>query len=281
MEVNFGANYWLCVIIFAVIILVCTMWGNEVLGKIGSYMGTAIVVLLVVTFGFVASKRGYVFTDMVASGTVLTSWDDAWYWGVVRFMMLSGGMCLSIIPIFKDVKTRRDTTITCILGWFLCSLFIVFIGYVVITGLPDGGAESSVPYLFALQQLNMPWLNIVYVAIVALAVITTGNTMLFAYQCRYCDLKFVKKIKAKESTKMLVIGIILVGLSVFVSAFGLQAIIAKGYGYMSYLTTPFCTVGIPLVGMLHLYLVKKRKIGIERGSLVRYWEAKATEKTKK
>ncbi len=273
---NFGFNYWLGVAIFSVIVLASTMWGNEVLGKLGSFMGSAIIVLLVVCFGLIVSKRSDAVAELVTTKAVITSWGDAAYWGIVRFWMLSGGMALSILPIFKPIRNRVDTTKCCILSYVLCAFFVVTIGVVVITGLPEG-ASSSVPYLYALQQLGLEIVNVMYVAVVCLAVITTGNTILFAYQARYCDLAFVKKLQAKESTKMLVIGIILIGLSCAISAFGMYNIIAKGYGMMSFMTTPLVSFGIPIVGTFWLIFAKKHGLK-EHGALAKYWAEKKANK---
>ncbi len=272
LETNFGLNYWVGLIIFAVIILLSTMWGTKMLSKIGSYMGTAIIVLLVVCFCFVAYKNGYLVMDQVKAGATSEQWSEAWYWGAFRFWFLSGSQALSIIPVFKEIKTRKDSTVVCLTSFLLCAMFIVMIGFVVLTGMP-GAAESSVPYLYALQQLDAGWINLVYVIIVSLAVLTTGNTILYSYQVRYCELKVIKNIKASENVKRFGVGLALIVFAVIIASGGLYAVIAQGYTYMAVLSGPVTSFGIPILGIAWMIWVKKKNLGFETGCLSRYWES--------
>ncbi len=261
-----GGNYYMWLAVFFVITLFSVMWGTKVVSRLAGFMGTIILILLITIFATVIANGSGNFSHIMAERTVYGSVGGAWWWGAVKFWMLSAGMCLSLLPAYEPMQTRRDTILTCTISYLFCLSFILIINFLVLAYSPES-IQQTVPILYAIQQMDQKWLQAIYVIVVCLAVITTGNGLTFGYTVRFMNFAAVKKWKARDSIKMCLLSAAQLIISLVVSLAGLTAIISKGYSYMSYLNSPLVAYGIPLFVTFKLIAAARKGKGAERGCL--------------
>ncbi len=262
-----GGSYILYVVLFAVIVILSVIWGTEVVNKLASIMGTAILALLAVIFVTVLSSGyGNNVVNMVKERTMYTSYGEAFWWGTIKFCMLTGGLGLSVLPCFEPLQTRSDVTKSVLWSFLFCGFFLVVINFSVEAFMPEA-INETLPMYYGIVKMGALWLTPVYVVVVCLAVITTGNAMCYGYGMRFASLKVFRNWSVSEAIKLFVISLIIIGISSAVSMLGLTTIIYKGYSYVSYLNTPLVSFGIPVFGIIKLVQIRRRGYTLDRGVL--------------
>lgn len=265
-----GGAYLLWVAVFAALVILSVMWGNEVLNKISTVMGVLILILLIVVFGVIVGK-GYGATvgEFVANKTYFGghTFGSAFYGSTISLCMLTGGMALSVLPCFSMVQTRKDVTKICLFSWLFVAGFVFTISFNMLAFMPESVAES-VPMLYILNTMGVSnVMYVIYTIVLLLAVVSTGNALCNGYGQRFINFKFAREIKASETTKLLVASLVIIAVSSFVAMAGITNIFYTGFTIMSYLNTPLVTLGLPIVGILKLVQMKRRNMSIERGIL--------------
>ena len=277
-----GGAYFMWVVVFAVIVIFSVIWGTAVVNKLAAFMGTAILILLLIIFAtIIGTGHASTATEMVRNKTMYTSYGQAFYWGAIQFTMLTGGLSISLLPSFEPVKTRSDVTKACIFGFLFSGAFLFIVCFNVMSFMPEA-IKETVPMLYGIMTMGANWLVPIYVVIVCLAVITTANAMCNGYGNRFINLDFLAKWNAKYMTKMIIISLIILAISSAVSMLGLTAIIYKAYSYMAYVNTPLVAVGVPVIGIIKLVQYKRRNLSLERGAMVgkKSWFMFAKEESK-
>ena len=201
MQGVLGGAYLMWVVIFCAIVLFSVIWGTAFVNKLAAYMGTAILLLLlVICVTFTANGGGETVGEIVANRTMFTSYGEAFKWGGLKLWMITGGLVLSILPSFEPVKTRSDVTKTCLFSFLFCGAFLLIVSYNVMCFAPESFAET-VPVLYGIQKIGADWLQAVYILVVDLAVITTANAMCNGYGRRFMSWGFVKKSRLRTVPK--------------------------------------------------------------------------------
>lgn len=270
MQTSVGGGYLMWVGIFAVIVMLSVMWGNEMLNKISFAMGVCILILLLVVFGVVVGKGyGSNVGEIVANRTYFGghTFGSALYGSSLSFCMLTGGMALSVLPCFSMVQTRKDVTKVCLFSWLFVAGFVFTISFNMLAFMPESVAQE-VPMIYIMKTMGVgKAMNLVYVVVLLLAVVSTGNALCNGYGQRFINFKFAKKIEAKESTKLMVASLAIIVVSSVVSMAGITNIFYTGFTIMSYLNSPLVTYGLPIIGVAKLIQMKRRNMSIERGAL--------------
>lgn len=262
-----GGSYLIWVVVFAVLVMLSVMWGTAILNKISTVMGICILILLVVIFGVIIAKGyGANVTDMVAQKTMYTSYGEAFRGGSIGLYMLTCGMALSVLPCFDAIQTRKDVIKTCGFAFVFVAGFIFTITFNVLAFMPES-VQQAIPVLYAIQTMGTNWMVPIYVIVVLLAVVSTGNAMCNGYGRRFMNFKFVTNIKASDTVKLCIISLIIIGVSSLVSMLGITTIFYTGFTIMSYLNTPLSALGLPLIGIIKLIQIKRRGLSLERGAL--------------
>lgn len=267
MSQTLGGSQLMWIIIFGFMILGSVIWGTEIVNKLATIMGTAILILLTVIFFSVVSKGGgKVVGDMVSERVMYTSYKEAFWWGGIKFTMLTSGLALSVLPSYEPLKTRKDVTMTTLWAVLFCGLFVLVVCFNVMSGMPDA-IKATVPMMYVIEKYNLGWLMPVYIIVVDLAVLTTANTMCNGYGRRFLNFGFLKGWKANDMTKMIIISTIIITIGAAIGMLGLNWIFYKAYSWVAYVNTPLVALGIPVVGIAKLVQIKRRGMSIERGAL--------------
>lgn len=270
LENSVGGSYLMWVVVFAVIVMISVMWGNETLNKISTVMGICILILLVTIFGVIIAKGyGSNVGELVANKTMFNggNYGQAIYGSTLSFCMLTGGMALSVLPCFSVVQTRKDVTKVCIFCWLFVAAFVFIVSFNMLAFMPEAAAES-VPMLYIMATMGTgKVMNVIYIAVVLLAVTSTANALCNGYGQRFISLKFAQKINASETKKLLVSSVVIIAISSIVSMAGITNIFYAGFTILSYLNAPLVTYGLPIIGILKLVQIQRRKLPLERGAL--------------
>lgn len=267
MQQFIGGPYMMWILVFCAIIVLSVMWGTSVVNKLSAYMGTIILVLLIVVFAtIIVTGNGANIGKMVSEKTMYTSYGDAFYRSAVKLYMITGGMALMVLPSLEPVQTRADVTKTVLIAFVYSAAFLFMVSFNVMAFVPESLSET-VPILYAIQVMGVKWMMPIYVIIVDLAVITTGNTMGLGYVKRFSNFGVIKNWKVSERTKTLTIILVILAISSGVSVFGLVAILSVGFTYLGYLNTPLIAVGIPVIAILKFVQMKRKNYPKEKGCM--------------
>ncbi|MCU6746403.1 hypothetical protein OCV51_01810 [Faecalicatena acetigenes] len=267
MKQFIGGPYLMWIVVFDLIVLVSVIWGTAVVNKLSAYMGTAILILLVVIFvTVIITGNGSNVMNMISNRTMNVSYGEAFYKSSIKLFMVTGSLALMILPSFEPVQKRSDVTKTVLLSFLFSASFIFIVCFNVQAFAPQSIVQE-VPIMYAIQQMGTGWMVPIYVMIVVLAVVTTANTMGLGYCKRFSTFSFIANWKAQDRTKTIVIMIFILVISSAVSIFGLTNILSVGFTILGYLNIPLITIGLPVLGIAKLVQIRRRHYSLEKGSL--------------
>ncbi|MCI8586586.1 MAG: hypothetical protein HFI92_12000 [Lachnospiraceae bacterium] len=266
LQTYLGGNYIMWMMLFNVIVLFSVIWGTEVVNRLASVMGVLILAILIIVFGtIIGNGYGSHVGELVATKTVFTD-TNPFYGSSIGLFMLTAGMALSILPCFSGMETREDVTKTCLWSFLFCGVFIFIVSFNVLSFAPETLTEN-IPVLYIIQSMGARWLVPLYVLIVCLAVVSTGNAMCNGYSRRFMNFKFLSGWKSSDMVKMIVISVIILGISTIVSLMGITMIFQVAYGYVAILNAPLVSFGITVIGIVKMIQIKRCNISLERNSM--------------
>lgn len=248
----FGLNYYIGIVIVGALVLLLTIFGADLVRKVSTYMGIAILVTAITIYTIGIFKSKTLFTVMSADFSavgfknipkaILNAFTYAGFQCVTLPTMIACGTPL------KGKKNCSKSMWTSFVMNFVALVLSIFMlmswkGYY---SSVEGG--STIPTLTVCTEMGMKWLTVIYGICLLLCLISTGVTTTFGFVARFENHKVFKKIKSQRVRSAVVSAFIII-LSMTISLVGLTNIIKYGYGYCGYLAiaivvVPFLTVGV-------------------------------------
>lgn len=128
----------------------------------------------------------------------------------------------------------------------------------ILSGMPTVATDPDaklLPTVFIVNNLNVPFFNIVYPILLFLALITTLVGFVLAIQTRLASV--LLKNMANEKLKNAIISTGFLILVWIVSQVGLIALISKGYTYAGYIAVVFWLIPTLTIGMKNMRKYRK------------------------
>lgn len=252
LEAHLGLPYWGGVILSIAATILLAMFGSKVVSKSSAYM----MYLIFVVLGLIVVMSA-VFGDHDLGGSIANSAANAKVPSVgaavykaIIYACLQCGAVLYVIPVTDTLTSRSDSKKVAAVGWVLNALMMVAVTLTVFsyTNVYDIVGES-LPIYSILTRLGFGWLTWLYVALFALAALTSLVGVSFSGVVRYSPLiGFIKNQKAKNVFIM----VVFLGLASCGAAFGFKAIMNTGNTIWGYLNIP--------VFLIPAYTVTRYKI---------------------
>ena len=248
----FGLNYYIGIVIVGALVLLLTIFGADLVRKVSTYMGIAILVTAITIYTIGIFKSKTLFTVMSAdfSAVGFRNIPKA----ILNAFTYAGFQCVTLptmIACGTPLKGKKNCSKSMWISFVMNSVALVLSVFMLMSwkgyyGSVEGG--STIPTLTVCTEMGMKWLTVIYGICLLLCLISTGVTTTFGFVARFENHKVFKKIKSQRVRSAVVSAFIII-LSMTISLVGLTNIIKYGYGYCGYLAiaivvVPFLTVGV-------------------------------------
>lgn len=248
----FGLNYYIGIVIVGALVLLLTIFGADLVRKVSTYMGIAILVTAITIYTIGIFKSKTLFTVMSAdfSAVGFRNIPKA----ILNAFTYAGFQCVTLptmIACGTPLKGKKNCSKSMWISFVMNSVALVLSVFMLMSwkgyySSVEGG--STIPTLTVCTEMGMKWLTVIYGICLLLCLISTGVTTTFGFVARFENHKVFKKIKS-QGVRSAVVSAFIIILSMTISLVGLTNIIKYGYGYCGYLAiaivvVPFLTVGV-------------------------------------
>lgn len=248
----FGLNYYIGIVIVGALVLLLTIFGADLVRKVSTYMGIAILVtaITIYTIGIFKSKTLLTVMSADFSAVGFKNIPKA----ILNAFTYAGFQCVTLptmIACGTPLKGKKNCSKSMWISFVMNSVALVLSVFMLMSwkgyySSVEGG--STIPTLTVCTEMGMKWLTVIYGICLLLCLILTGVTTTFGFVARFENHKVFKKIKSQRVRSAVVSAFIII-LSMTISLIGLTNIIKYGYGYCGYLAiaivvVPFLTVGV-------------------------------------
>lgn len=248
----FGLNYYIGIVIVGALVLLLTIFGADLVRKVSTYMGIAILVtaITIYTIGIFKSKTLFTVMSTDFSAVGFRNIPKA----ILNAFTYAGFQCVTLptmIACGTPLKGKKNCSKSMWISFVMNSVALVLSVFMLMSwkgyySSVEGG--STIPTLTVCTEMGMKWLTVIYGICLLLCLISTGVTTTFGFVARFENHKVFKKIKSQRVRSAVVSAFIII-LSMTISLVGLTNIIKYGYGYCGYLAiaivvVPFLTVGV-------------------------------------
>ena len=250
---------------FCVLVLLFALWGADVLRKVGTILGLAILIIC----GYVAAVcLGHAFQPAVSYMQQHISYADygfstvqAWFsmLMIVVFFMNGYEAC---VPASKGIiETRKDVFVQALVTAVLCAGSTMIFTFIFAAGMPEI-MDEEIPTLWAINHLSSSgWISkILYVVFAVAAMLSSSVAFIFTVCNRFEPIIEKKWTSSNSFLRKFVIAMVFILICTFGSGFGLLNIIKYGYGTFTLIVGPVMLV--PLVISVPYRLWRDRADGI-------------------
>jgi len=239
----FGVNKWIGSFVLAVLICVIVIAGTKAVENVFAFWTYALYAVYILFFAIIFIKFGSNITANIGVGEVGSKWlvngfDYASYnLGIMAALLYSTAGC----------ESRKEAVASGLMSGVIAVLPALFL-FLALSAFHPEYMALEVPVNLLFEKLDMPWLYWAFEIVLFGTLIETGMGFIKAV----VDRVEVAYDKAKGTVPKWVrpaVTIGLMGIGLAISAFGITAIILKGYGalpmaYVITLILPLFTVGI-------------------------------------
>jgi uncharacterized membrane protein YkvI len=260
-----GIPYIVCTLIIGIAILVLTIFGTELVRKAASTISIIIIVgLLCVYIPNIFAQWGTISANIAVMAAtpapLLPALKKCFLYGA--FQLASIGLFMQHAKSFTDESQAKKAMV---LGFIINASVITMctIGMLAIINNPNLH-EVSVPTLLLVKTgVGSTLLTPVISILIIIGAISTAVNMIAGVVARY-----VHSLEKNESTEVanskrkkrtIIIALIADVLAFSISQFGLIPLVAKGYGYLGYLT--IIVIVIPFI--IHMIMNRGKTVKIE------------------
>ena len=240
---NFGLPYIIGVMIILATIGFLAFKGT---GLIERFMSAWSILIYVVYGCFLAAaflKFGSQIEQTLASGTTL----PGWALGGFKYGLYNMGVVPSVLFCVNHLEKRKEALFSGILAAVI-GLLPGFLFYLAVVGYYPDVVSEEIPAVYVLQKAGIPALLIAFQVVLFGTLIQTGLGFIHAVNERIHSTLREKGREFKRWQRPVVaVSLLLLGLGI--STFGLIALVAKGYGSISwgiflFYFLPLMTIGL-------------------------------------
>jgi uncharacterized membrane protein YkvI len=243
---NFRIPYAAGVILMLAAIGFLTFKGGRILERFLSAWSILIYVVYGLFLAVSIWKFGPQMRTALARGSVL----PGWALGGFKYALYNMGVIPSVLFCIGRIETRREA----VLSGFLASLIGIvpgFLFYLAVLGFYPLVLSEETPAFFVLRKTGSPWLLGAFLIVLFGTLIQTGTGFIHAFNQRVQSaLEARGKTFPAWQRPVIALGLLL--LSLAISTFGLIALVAKGYGSISWGIFVFFFVPLMTVGLARI-----------------------------
>lgn len=248
----FGLNYYIGIAIVGVVVFCLTIFGAQIVRKVSTFMGIAILVTAVTIYTIGIVKGRNIFDILSADFKVTGFGNDPK--AIMNCLTYAGFQCVTLptmVACSAPVKNKKGCSKAMAISFVMNTVALVLSVLMLMSwqGTYTATKTGSVlPTLTVCKEMGMHGITVVYGICLLLCLVSTGVTTTFGFVARFGNNKIFDKVKSPIKKNAIVSAFIIV-VSMTISLVGLTNIIKYGYGYCGYLAivvviVPFLTVGV-------------------------------------
>jgi uncharacterized membrane protein YkvI len=240
---NFGIPYLGGVLVMLTAIGFLAFKGTAAIEK---FMSSWSILIYVIYGGFLAAaliQFGPQIKEHLCSGTIR----PGWALGGFKYALYNLGVIPSVLFCLRHIEKRKEAVAAGFLaGWI--GILPAFLFYLAVAGQYPAVVDQEIPAVYVLQRTGFPVLLIAFQVVLFGTLIQTGLGFIHAVNERvHSTLK--EKGKEFKPWQRTAAALALLLVSLGISGFGLIALVAKGYGSLSwgfflFFALPLLTIGI-------------------------------------
>ncbi len=224
---SFGLNYAVGVIATSLVFYVLTTYGASLIRKASSVITILILVFLtIITVVGIKSNAGNL-TNLIATGYSPTTMGASIY-DAFRYAGYQVFVIAIVLSASDTLKSKGDVNRTVGLGVIINGVMITLSCIMLLAWMPSVSGET-LPILYICKQLDSNVLIFSYSFLLLAAFVSTGIGCVFGAVARFEN---VLKVPHDLEKRRGIIALIAMLLSMGISFFGLDKIVAVGYGYV-------------------------------------------------
>ena len=242
-ETLFGVNRWIGSFVLAIAICVIVISGTKAVENVFAFWSYALYAVYALFFIIIFAKFGGSIGANISAGEV----KPTWFTNGVAYASYNLGIVAALLYSTAGCQSRGEAIASGLMSGVIAVLPAALL-FLALSAFHPEYIALEVPVNLLFEKLNMPWLYYAFEIVLFGTLVETGMGFIKAV----VDRVEVAVQKSKGSVPKgvragVTIGLMVIGLAI--SAFGITAIILKGYGslpwaYTITLILPLLTVGI-------------------------------------
>lgn len=240
---NFGIPYMVGVIIMFVVVGFLTFKGS---GLIEKFLASWSIVLYIV-YGIIFIAALIKYSPEIKENIFALEMFPGWFKGGFKYALYNFCVIPAVFFCLNHIETRKEAVSAGLIGGVI-GMFPGLLFFIAVASQYPGVLPEELPMIYMLKNIGYTSLLIIFQIVLFGTLIETGTGLIHAFNER---IQSVCHARGKEFPRRLrpVVAAILLSIGLGISNFGLIALIAKGYGSLSWLVfvvfvIPLFTVGL-------------------------------------
>lgn len=257
LQATLGTPYIINTLLIAVFIFFLTIYGADVIRKAASYMAILIIAGLIIIYGSNIFAR---LPELMAvlnnapnpKGFAPALWQALVYAG---FQITLIGAFVAVSDVLTDKKEAKKATIY---GFIINCSLLLLASTVLLSFYPQILPEK-VPVLYVIRNgVGSTWMELMISLLILLGVVSTGVNLIYGGAKRIMML-WPGEAKHLRSKNLIASGIYVI-ITWAIALFGLIPLIAKGYGYIGYVSIFVIIIPVLYFGFFKRERVEDKKL---------------------
>ena len=245
-ETLFGFNKWIGSFILAILICLFVITGTRVVERVFAYWSYALYIVYGIFFLIVFVKFGSQIGANLSAGEIKSSW----FRNGLSYASYNLGIVAALLYSTADCKDRREAVTSGLMSGVIAVAPAALL-FLALSAFHPEYLELAVPVNLLFEKLNMPWLYYIFEIVLFGTLVETGMGFIKAVVDRV-EVACQKRGEIPRWVRPgVTIGLMALGLGI--SAFGITAIILKGYGSLPYAYTLFLIIPLFTVGLYKIH----------------------------
>jgi uncharacterized membrane protein YkvI len=255
LQGTFGLNYYIGVIGLLIGIGILVIIGKEAIEHALSVWTYVLYVVYIITMIAAFTKFGgsTIFSKFGLEKTILPGWVLSGF----KYSFYNLVVFICVLFSLNYIETRKEAIVSGFIASAIGAIPIVFLIFAMLAKYPEV-VKETVPISLILNSINSKPLIAAFEITLFGTLIETGTGFIFAVRERVASVYEEKKTKMPRWITVIITVAILVA-AVLIAKFGLIALIAKGYGTMSWVFLLVYAIPIVSIGVWRIFKEEKRK----------------------
>lgn len=255
----FGLNKWIGSFILAILICVFVISGTKTVERVFAFWSYALYAVYGLFFIIMFVKFGSQIGANLSVGEVKSTW----FSNGVSYASYNLGIVAAVLYSCSGCESRKEAITSGLLSGVIAVIPAALL-FLALSAFHPEYMALEVPVNLLFEKLNMPWLYWAFEIVLFGTLIETGMGFIKAVVDRVEVATDKKKGSVPKWVRPSVtIGLMVIGLAI--SAFGITAIILKGYGSLPWAYTITLIIPLFTVGIYKIYRHdKEEKLAAEQ-----------------
>jgi uncharacterized membrane protein YkvI len=223
--------------------------GNELIERVFSVWS----VVLYITFAVVIVTSIVTFGSAISGHLEGSEVGSDWFMAGVKYAGYNVGLAPAMFFALRHVETRKEAMSAGLLAGLIGMIPASFV-FVGMLGVYPGVVDQTIPVDYLLEQMNTPWLRILFQIVLFGTLIETGVGVIHGFNERIAGVYHERGKEMPSGLRMGIAAVLLLIAIFLADAVGIVDLIAKGYGTLTWAYWLVFLLPVLVIGMWRLKL---------------------------